>query len=356
MRNGLSEKSRNDLRRVLGEMESLAPQAPELDAPPARLQPEVRRRRNPVLVAVGAAALVFALALPVVLPSPSPDDVGPANEQPPPTTTPATATTSPATTAASADLPTVAVTELETQGPDPNSVGRISPTHVEDILENTGNTYDPLPEPMVNAAVVGDRVIVVGGNETQTAGIWYSDGGEWVRADIDLPTGVNIGQEAGDYRLADGIEHLEALPDGRLLAWQPIQRVTSSEDAEGFGLEPASAGTLIMQSPDGATWSATIAEHDFTAIEAWEDGTLAFGWTQANDGKITSNAYWSEDLISWHKVADLGGGEVDHVERNGDQIIVSLSVWESTVNDDGSVSLGPGHTTRQVSLNVTSGS
>lgn len=355
MRNGLSEKSRNDLRRVLGEMESLAPQAPELDAPPARLQPEVRRRRNPLLVAVGAAAVVFILALPLVLQSPSPDEGVATDEQPPSKTTPAIATTAPPTTEVPTGQPTVAVTELETEGPDPNTVGRISPTHVEDLLVSTGKTYEPLPEAMVNAVDIGDRVIVVGGNETQTAGIWYSDGGEWVPAHIDLPAGVTIGQEAGDYRLGDGIEHLEALPDGRLLAWQPIQRVTPAEGGGQSELDPVSDGTLVMRSPDGATWAATIAEHAFTAIQPWENGVFAFGWSQANDGNITSTAYWSEDLINWHPVADLGGGEVYHVERSGDQLIVSLSVWETTVNEDGSVSFGPGHTTRQVSLTVTSG-
>lgn len=348
MKSGLGEQSKNDLRRVLGEMESLAPQAPELDTLSARLQPDGGSRPNPLLVALGAAALVFALALPVVLQSPTPDDVGAAEEQPPP----ATPTTSPPTTAVTGDFPTVAVTELGTQGPDPNTVGRISPTHVGDVLASTGDTYDPLPEAMVDAVIVGDRAVVVGGNETRSAGIWYSDGEEWIPADIDFPAGVNIGQEVNDYRLADGIEHLEALPDGRLVAWQPIQRVTSSEE---FGLEPVSAGTLLIQSSDGATWSAAIAAHDFTAMLPWEGGAFAFGWTPADDGQMTSTAYWSEDLTSWHEVADLGDGEVYHLERNGDQVIVSLSVWETTVNEDGSVAGGPGHTTRQVSLAVIPG-
>ncbi|HJQ92321.1 MAG TPA: hypothetical protein VJ950_11480, partial [Acidimicrobiia bacterium] len=98
MRNDLGEKGRNDLRRVLGEMESLAPLAPELEAQPTELQRTPRSRRNPLMVALGAAALVFALAVPVLLQSPTPD-VGATDEQPSPTTTPVTPTTSPPSTA-----------------------------------------------------------------------------------------------------------------------------------------------------------------------------------------------------------------------------------------------------------------
>lgn len=96
MRNDLGEKSHNDLRRVLGEMESLAPLAPEMEAQPVQLRRDSRSRPNPVLVALGAAAVVFALAVPVVLQSPNPDG-GVTEEQPPPATSPAT--TGPPTTA-----------------------------------------------------------------------------------------------------------------------------------------------------------------------------------------------------------------------------------------------------------------
>lgn len=73
MKNGLSEESRRELRRVLGEMESLAPPAPELETRPLEVHPRMRSRPRPLLVTLGAAAAVFVLALPFVLRSPTQD-------------------------------------------------------------------------------------------------------------------------------------------------------------------------------------------------------------------------------------------------------------------------------------------
>lgn len=98
MRNDLGEKARSDLRRVLGEMESLAPLAPELEAHPAKLRRKSGSRPNPLLVALGGAALVFVVALPVVLQAPPPD-VGVTEEQPSPTTVPEASTSGPPSTA-----------------------------------------------------------------------------------------------------------------------------------------------------------------------------------------------------------------------------------------------------------------
>jgi hypothetical protein len=98
MRNDLGEKARKDLRRVLGEMESLAPLAPELEAQPSKLRRKSGSRPNPLLVALGGAALVFVVALPAVLQAPPPD-VGVTEEQPSPTTVPEASTSSPPSTA-----------------------------------------------------------------------------------------------------------------------------------------------------------------------------------------------------------------------------------------------------------------
>ena len=98
MSNDLFEQARNDLRRVLGEMESLAPLAPELGAQLMKSASQTRSRLTPLLVVLGSAALVFVLVLPLVLQSTN-LEVGSVNELPP-TTTPVVPAASPPTTAA----------------------------------------------------------------------------------------------------------------------------------------------------------------------------------------------------------------------------------------------------------------
>ena len=67
MKYDLDERARSDLRRVLGEMESLAPLAPDLERRARELQPSTSKTGRPFLVAFGAALAVFVLVLPVVL-------------------------------------------------------------------------------------------------------------------------------------------------------------------------------------------------------------------------------------------------------------------------------------------------
>lgn len=66
MRHDLSQQSGNDLRRVLAEMESLAPPAPELEDKAVELSTRRRSRPKPALVALGAAFAVLLLAAPLV--------------------------------------------------------------------------------------------------------------------------------------------------------------------------------------------------------------------------------------------------------------------------------------------------
>lgn len=66
MSHDLREQSSNDLRRVLAEMESLAPPAPELEEKAVELSTHRRLHPKPALVALGAAFAVFLLAAPLV--------------------------------------------------------------------------------------------------------------------------------------------------------------------------------------------------------------------------------------------------------------------------------------------------
>lgn len=66
MSHDLREQSGNDLRRVLAEMESLAPPAPELEDRAVELATRRRFRPKPAWFALGAAVAVFLLAAPLV--------------------------------------------------------------------------------------------------------------------------------------------------------------------------------------------------------------------------------------------------------------------------------------------------
>lgn len=325
----------------------------------APMRQDRRRRLRPGLAAPAAVVLVFILAAPVIWltagrgPESPPSSISSTDQSgvSTATTSPATnSTDSPAETPTEPTVPTFVVTDLGTQGPDPTTVGDAFGARVGETLESTGKNYNPLPEAMADAATIEDRVVVVGGNETRNPGIWYSDGGDWTPADINFPTGVNIGENPGDFRLADGLLHLETLPSGQLLAWQPIQRLTSSSDAEASRPEPVTAGTILISSTDGASWTVSIVDYNFTQVASWGEGVVATSWTQNEDGQATSAALWSQNLTSWTQVADLGQGEAYHLETDDNRLTVSLVSWETTVNEDGNITYGPDMTTRQVSL------
>lgn len=76
MKNNLREQSRDELRRVLSEMEALAPVAPEVvETKPLDVRPHRRTpRTNPLLVTLVAAVSVFVLALPLMFRSSNPVD------------------------------------------------------------------------------------------------------------------------------------------------------------------------------------------------------------------------------------------------------------------------------------------
>lgn len=85
MRSELSERARADLRRTIGEMESLAPLPPELETRPVELRPIAKATPRPLLVAIGAAAVVFAIVLPIAILSGNMDVDDASQTVPPPT-------------------------------------------------------------------------------------------------------------------------------------------------------------------------------------------------------------------------------------------------------------------------------
>jgi hypothetical protein len=257
-------------------------------------------------------------------------------------------TTSVPDTTVSYTTPEFLVTDLGTAGPDPDSLLRLGST-VDEVIQGTGKTFDTPPGYFADATVLNGRVIAVGGNETYSAEIWYSDGGEWMPAVIRFSGGTpTFGEDEGGYRLADGVTNLEVVGE-TLVAWEPIQYMTSAGNGEERG-EPVSAGTIVLHGADGASWVATIVEPTFSTLVPWKDGAIATSWSMGEDGQFNANALWSEDFAQWAEVADLGEGRAYLTEVNDQGMTISLSVPETTVNEDGSITYGPGLATRQVVL------
>ncbi len=240
------------------------------------------------------------------------------------------------------DAPRVTVTEVSTGDVPPiDSTPLIDGDafrSVSDLLATTGQTYAEFPDFIPDAAVSDGRAVIVGGNATRTAGIWFSDGGAWTPAEIEFPEGMAIGEAPGDYRLADGIQNVKATSDG-FVAWEPVQFVDGSD--------PRHVGTLIFASVGGATWTVTLIEEQLVDLIEWQDGHLAV--VSEPGMSATSKAKWSEDLDTWIDIADLGEGYAYEVIEQDGSVAVGLWVSETETNDDGSLSI-VGETVRRVSI------
>lgn len=346
------------IRSGLHEAAERVPEPSSSDSPQgvvfARPNP-AKKPLHPGLVVPVVVAVVFLLAAPLVwlriTGAGTPDGSIPVLDQP---EAQPDSTMTPTTSAQDATdlgaVPEFEVTEIDDSNVGPSTQPDDS-TSVDEILESTGKTYDPLPDHVPDAAIFNDRVVIVGGNEGQSVGIWYSDGEEWIPAEIVLPAGVSFGGEVGDYRLADGIQNVEAVPNGRLIAWEPIQVVGTFENEDrGTFTEPMTGGTIVLSSEDGATWQAQVIDQIITAIDTFDTGVLAAAVNYQEDGRSAASAFWSTDLSTWTKVAELGEGEPREVESDDEGVIITLTVWEVTTNEDGTISYGPGVSTRQVRL------
>lgn len=390
MRNDLGEKGRNDLRRVLGEMESLAPLAPELEAQPAELQRTPRSRRNPLVVALGAAALVFALAVPVLLQSPSPD-VGATDEQPSPTTMPVTPTTSPPSTA----VMTVdgwIVTEVPYMQPllevtDQGFVA-ISSHQVRTSIDGlTWQEVGALEEGVwvFDIEHRGDTLVAAGrgfvDEETDVAppdAIWTStDGGAtWTATELGIvadiavtpdgfaAVGVEFDNSDPDFNKTQGI--LWTSSDG--LTWTEVAR---SDDPEGVssnfrniiwddqliilghrGLDYPSEGNSSddPEPHDNVTWfsdgtslsepsvSNLVGNLDEDSSAVTPFGIIATSHWSTPTVKTEAAAWISQDGVSWTELEiEAGSYEFTDIAEYGDEVFLvgyelggdNMSVWST---------------------------
>jgi hypothetical protein len=201
---------------------------------------------------------------------------------------------------------------------------------VDETLGATGIAYEAYPDDITDAAVKEGRAVIVGGNAARTVGIWYSDNGTWKQATLDLPSWLNIGDSEGDYRLADGIQNVEAL-DGGFVAWEPVQRIR--------GGEPGYVGTLVLVSTDGTEWAASVSGEPNAALTdfgEYADGYLATISGRELDGHYTTYLWWASDLWDQDPIDWTSMGTAVDVDGFAHELtVVGSSVYILLGSDDG---------------------
>jgi hypothetical protein len=374
MKNDLSEASRGELRRVLGEMESLAPFAPELETPTLDVQPQGRSGPNPLLVALGTAVAVFALALPAILQSPSPGTTDGAGSTPE-TSPAATPTSSPnsstvpggegwaitevglGTVLEVTDAGFLAVTSNEVQNSDDGTNWQHLASLDDGIylfdIEHRGDT-------VVGAG--GGLVDVEAGVAPPTA-VWTSlDGGAtWTHTEIGSVSDITstpdgfaaVGVERDDsdpgYNKTRGV--LWTSSDG--LSWT---QVAASDDPAGVssnfrtvvwdgqllilgdrGADYVSEGSGLDDPPphDNVTWfsdgtnltdpsPSTLGGYiDEDSAAATPYGIIALTHWSTPTVKTDAAAWISHDGINWTVLEVPPGYEYTDVAQSGEDVMIS---------------------------------
>lgn len=259
MRNDLRDDSRADLRRVLADMESLAPLSPEFETQPLQLRRKPRRDRNSLLVALGAAVVVLVLAVPLVLRSPSGDMFGSNNS--PPTAAQVVPTTSPS------------LTEVTNVDASPSST---------EATQVGAWTVTEVPYPTVIEAM-GQGFVAVSAHEVRSS----DDGIEWFEvARLDDRTYLFDLEHRGDTLVGAGSGFVDPAKgfETPQLVWTSIDRGVSwvsvdigmvadiTVTPDGFaavGIERDNSdpnynrtGGVLWTSPDGLIWTQIATSDD----------------------------------------------------------------------------------------------
>lgn len=385
MSHDLREEARNDLRRVLAEMESLAPLAPELEERPVELTTPRRSRPQPVLAALGAAAAVFALALPVVLLSTAPD-AGETAETAPSATVPASSepATSPSTAMSSngwsiRETPTAAMVAAV----DDRFVAAATKDLVDSEVLTSENGIDWQTAGSLGEGAVAmdiawkDGIVVAAGlviagttdadgqlvDRTHTPTIWTSTdhGVTWAKTEIPVAdvtatpegfaaVGVEMDNTDPDYNKTTGI--LWTSPDG--INWTEVAR---SNDPEGVssnfrnvvfndqlvilgyqGEDGVSEGSRLEESEPHAnvTWfsdgthlsepepSSLVGYHDADSTAVTPHGIIATTHWSTPTAKTEAAAWISQDGTTWTRLdIEPGSYEYTDVAFNGDTVFIT---------------------------------
>jgi hypothetical protein len=271
MNTELSERARADLRRTLGEMESLSPLPPELETRPIELRPQTRATPRPFVVAIGAAAAVFALVLPIALMS---GNRGPSD----------------APTLARANDPMVLLeSPLTVRGPEgPEPLFDTSALGQEARLVDPADVTDTVSRVEDNLLSPEDEVIryVIAGSAPSgaTAGLVETSSGlHWclwvVPPTQDLPT--CSGSRSDD---TDAVANFNPLSDA---GWQ--------QGTLGWGPLPAETSVVAMTYGDQALWQRPVG------------GIVLFDISNPSREEVVLTAYDSSRGI----VDTLTGAQVD---------------------------------------------
>lgn len=380
MKTELSERARADLRRTLGEMESLASLPPELERRPVELRPQATPR--PLLVAFGAAAAVFTLVLPIALLSNTADVDDASQSVPTPTQAGTTAPEPEPTTAALVDGWSITdIPSLESViGTTDEGFIALS-TNFGELINVVRTSEDGLEWQSSGSLGEGawafdierqEGILVAAGaviSEDEEGGrahspaIWTSTdrGATWTRTDLGVtdmtttPDGfVAVGIERDDsnpnyiktqgvlWTSADGLTWTQVAmtddPEGvsssfRNVVWDDQVIILGSRGpdgvTEGSGLEDPEPPDNVTWFSDGTDLSEPIPSNlvgylDANQTAVTPHGIIAMTHWMTPTVKTVAAAWISEDGTKWMELnIEPGNYEYTDVGQIGDEVFVT---------------------------------
>jgi photosystem II stability/assembly factor-like uncharacterized protein len=378
MRTELSERARADLRRALGEMESLAPLPPELETRPVELRTEAESTPRPLLVTVGAAAVVFALVLPIALLSGNRDVVDDASQTvPPPTQAETTAPEpEPTTTAlvngwAITDAPGLgSVIGTTDEGSISISMGLVHTSDDGVVWQPSGSLGEGASAIDIEhheGTLVAAGVVISeeeDGGRAHSPAVWTStDGGvTWTQNDLGVkdvtttPDGfVAVGIEKRDdsdptYSKTRGVlwTSADGLSWTRVAATDDPEGISSSFSnvvwngqvvilghrgpdyvSEGSGLEDSVPHETVTWFSDGTDLSEPVPSNlvgnlDANQTAVTPHGIIAMTHWMTPTVKTVAAAWISDDGTTWTEInIDPGNYEYTDIGQFGDEVFIT---------------------------------
>ncbi|MGH8944836.1 MAG: hypothetical protein ACRDVL_01645 [Acidimicrobiia bacterium] len=213
----------------------------------------------------------------------------------------------------------------------------------------TWESSDPFASGAVNSATIdGDQTVFVGYESGLISFEEFGVHAIWTQAGDQTPKAAEIaglrsqgfGYVIGGFRLSNGLEDVVAF-DGGLLAYTGYLQMWTGF-AEGITLEPSESwSSLVVTSPDGATWEAhLLSDFGINHVIPFGDGLLAAAarapdsdtrTVEGEDGTTyevavipESNLYYSEDGLTWHPVENSPGFIKPLLLQTGDGSAIAI--------------------------------